>query len=148
MNASSNNWPAGVLGVLIGSGIVSIFLLDATPFAGATGPLVDFASLSRIVGEFTGFGFAVALLAFGLKRLVERVLERHPSAEQEAPVESVAPVKALAIATPRTYDATASDLDGPGPAGFAPVVCLTEAQVDRARARRVREERRSAPQSA
>ena len=146
MKTSVNNWLAGAIGVLIGLGIVAAFFGGATPFADATGqPLLDFASLSRAVGEFTGFGFSVALLAFGLKRLAERMLEQHPAAEQEAPLESVAPVMAITIASPRSYDATASDLDDSKLPAFAPVVSLTEAQVDRARSRRLRDQRRSAP---
>lgn len=146
MKAPSNNWLPGAIGVLIGLGIVAAFLGEATPFAKATEqPLLDLASFSRTLGEFTGFGFSVALLAFGLRRLADRLLERRP-AGQDAPIGTVAPVRA--ITTPRSYDATASELDDSRLPGFAPVVSLTEAQVDRARVRRLREERHSAPRSA
>ena len=149
MKTSANNWLAGTIGVLIGLGIVAAFLGDAAPFAGGTGhPLLDFASLSRAVGEFIGFGFCIALLAFGLKRLAERMLEQRPATKQEEPIESAARVMAITIASPRSYDATASELDDSRLPGFAPVVSLTEAQVDRSRARRLREERHSAPRSA
>jgi len=147
MKASSNNWLPGAIGVLIGLGIVAAFLGNATPFAGVTErPLLDFSSLSRAVGEFTGFGFSLALVGFGLRRLAERALERRPAGEQDTPIGSVAPIRA--IATPHSYDATASELDDSRLPGFAPVVSLTEAQVDRARARRLREERHSAPRTA
>jgi hypothetical protein len=147
MKASSNNWLPGAIGVLIGLGIVAAFLGDGTPFAGgAAQSLLDLGSFSRALGEFTGFGFSVALLAFGLRRLADRVLERRPAGEQDALIGSVAP--AIATTTPRSYDATASELDDSRLPGFAPVVSLTEAQVDRARARRLREERHSAPRSA
>ena len=147
MKASMNGWLPGAIGALIGLGIVAAFLGTATPFAGATGqPLLDLASLSRAVGEFTGFGFSVALLGFGLRQIAARILERRPAGEEGPLLESIAPVKA--IARPLGYDATASDLDASRLPRSAPVVSLTEAQVDRARAQRLREERRTAPKSA
>ena len=145
MNASSKNWLPGAIGVLIGLAIVGVFAMDVAPPASATPAQgwLDYASLGRAVGELTGLGFSIALLAFGLKRLVMRQVEQRGTQLREASIASNA--AAVAIVVPRIPDATASELDDDARVpGFAPVLSLTEAQVERRRAERQRQERRTA----
>ena len=137
MNASSKNRLPGALGALIGLAIVAVFAIDLAPPGSAAQGFPHAALLGRAVGEFIGLGFSVALLAFGLARLAARNVERRRVWLREASI-------AVALA-PRIYDATASELgDDAKLPGFAPVVSLTETQVERRRADRQRRERRSA----
>ena len=131
--------------MLIGLAIVGVFAMDVAPTASATlaQGWLDYASIGRAVGELTGLGFSIALLAFGLKRLVTRQVEQRRSPFREASIAGNAAV--VAIAVPRMHDATASELDDDVRApGFAPVLSLTEAQVERRRAERQRQEHRTA----
>ena len=147
MNASSKNRLPGAIGALIGLAIVAAFAMNATPtdpVALAQG-LLDDRSLGRAVGEFIGLGLSMALLGFGLKQLVMRNIEQHRAESREGSVVSEAAAPAVVIAVPRIYDATASELDDdPRRPGFAPVLSLTEAQVERQRAEQQRQKRRSA----
>jgi hypothetical protein len=147
MNASSKNRLPGAIGMLIGLAIVGVFAMDVAPPASATlaQGWFDYASLARAVGELTGLGFSIALLAFGLKRLATRQVEEHRTQLREASIGSNAAAPAVVIAVPRIHDATASELDDDARVpGFAPVLSLTEAQVERRRAERQRQERRTA----
>ena len=147
MNASSKNRLPGAIGMLIGLAIVGVFAMDVAPPASVTlaQGWVDYASLGRAVGELIGLGFSIALLAFGLKRLGTRLIERRRTEFREASIASHAAAPGFAIAVPRIHDATASELDDDARLpGFAPVLSLTEAQVERRRAERQRPERRTA----
>jgi hypothetical protein len=147
MNASSKDRLPGAFGVLIGLAIVSVFAMDVAPPASATlaQGWLDYASLGRAVGELTGLGFSIAVLAFGLKRLATRQVEQRRTQFREASIASNAAASAVAIAAPRIHDATASEFDDDARVPrFAPVLSLTEAQVERRRAERQRKERRTA----
>ena len=146
MNASSKNRLPGVIGVLIGFAIVGVFAMDVAPPASATlaQGWLDYASIGRAIGELTGLGFFIALLAFGLKQLATRQVERR-SGLREASIAGHAAAAPVAIAVPRMHDATASEFDDDARLpGFAPVLSLTEAQVERRRSERQRQERRTA----
>ena len=147
MNTSSKNRLPGAIGVLIGLAIVGVFAMDVAPPASATlaQGWLDYASIGRAVGELTGLGFSIALLAFALNRLATRQVEQRRTQLSEASIASPAAAQAVAIAVPRIHDATASELDDDARVpGFAPVLSLTEAQVERRRAERQRQERRTA----
>jgi len=150
MNATSNNWLAGAIGVLIGLAVVAAFLPDAPPATMALAqPLLDLGSLAWAVGEFTAVGFSLALLAFAVTRIAARIAQGRRLGRRTEPFAGAVAAPEVAAAVPQSYDATASELDDDAklPA-FAPVVSLTEAQVDRARAQQRQSERRAAPQSA
>ena len=147
MNTSSRNRLPGAIGALIGFAVVAVFAMDAAPpdSAALVQGWLDHAALGRTVGEFIGLGFSMALLAFGLKRLATRQVEQRRTGLREASIASNAAAPAVANAVPRIHDATASELDDDGRVpGFAPVLSLTEAQVERRRAERQRQERRAA----
>jgi hypothetical protein len=133
--------------VLIGLAIVGVFAMDAAPPASATlaQGWLDYASLARAVGELTALGFSIALLAFALNHLVTRLAEQRRTESREASIGSNAAAPAVSVAVQRIHDATASELDDDARVpGFAPVLSLTEAQVERRRAERQRQEHRTA----
>jgi hypothetical protein len=132
MNASSKNRLPGAIGVLIGLAMVGVFAMDGAPPASVTlaQGWLDYASIGRAVGELTGLGFSIALLAFGLKRLATRQVEQRRSPLREASIAGNAAV--VAIAVPRCT-MTASELDAMSGLRFAPVPA-PEAQVLRQRA--------------
>ena len=98
--------------------------------------------LGRVVGALIGASFAVGLLG---------TIAREALASRDY---SVRATRALAlerhtrtpaiIAMPRVADATASEFDDDRRPAFAPVVSLTEAQVERRRTQRQRQRRDSA----
>ena len=146
MNASSRTRLPGAIGVLIGFAVVAAFATDVTPSSsGALSQhLLDYASLGRAVGEFIALGFSLALLAFGLRRLTARKIEVCRAGLHEASIASDTVQAAAAITVPLITDGTSSEFDDSKLPGFAPVVSLTEAQVERQRAERQRQKRRMA----
>jgi len=88
--------------------------------------------LGRSIGALMGASFLVGLVG---------TLVRETWAGHFVKSETAAPA---AVAMPHVADATASEFDGDKRPAFAPIVSLTEAQVERARAERQRRTRREA----
>jgi len=98
--------------------------------------------LGRLVGTMIGVSFVAgiigALVRAGLARRGH--VRRTPPASL-LPREAPAPA---AVTMPHVADATASEFDGHAFPTFAPVVSLTEAQVERGRSARQQQKRREA----
>jgi hypothetical protein len=131
----------GVIGALIGIVIVATFAggVDSVDTSAAWQALSAGTSLGLAVVEFVALGFALGLLAFGVRRLAIRIsaVRRLAMRPAEDPVRGA--VVATIVAIPRLADATASEFDDASRAAFAPVTSLTEAQVERQRAQRRRD---------
>jgi hypothetical protein len=99
--------------------------------------------LGRLVGALIGASFMAGLAgtvvreSLARRRHVDRVAARQLVLERYTPEPVVA-------ALPVVLDATASEFDDDHPSAFAPVVSLTEAQVERRRAERERQHRYAA----
>ena len=126
--------------------------LSKSRITGAVGALVAFAGalllaaivvpadpLGRVVGALIGASFAIGLLGT-LAREALRRREYSIRAPRAFALERYAPTPAI-VATPRVADATASEFDGDRRPAFAPVISLTEAQVERRRQERSQERR-------
>ena len=136
MKTASRTWLPGTFGALVGIAIVAAFGSGMVPVQSGT-ILQAGASLGRAVAEFTAIGFALGFAAFGLRRLAAHVIEaRHLAVRAAATTrQTMMPVNVVTI--PRLVDATASEFDDGARPAFAPVTSLTEAQVERDRARRL-----------
>jgi len=129
MNTLSRNKLTDAVGV--STAIAGVLLLAAM--------VIPADPLGRLVGVLMG----ASLLTGIVGALVREGLARRHRVRRAAPLQREAPAPA-AIAMPRVADATASEFDGQALPAFAPVVSLTEAQVERARAARQRQKRREA----
>jgi hypothetical protein len=126
MKTLSQNWLIGAIGACaVVAGIALLVVVAASGDA-----------IGRSVGTLIGGGFALGVLGCGLKEaLARRDLHRL------APSASYAALPASIVAMPPTADATASEFDEIAQPAFAPVMSLTEAQVERQLAERRRQER-------
>jgi hypothetical protein len=131
----------GAIGALIGIAIVATFASGVVTVdsSAAWQALTAGASLGLAMVEFVALGFALGLLAFGVRRLAARL----SAARHLALLPAQDPVRGAVVATivsiPRLADATASEFDDASRPVFAPVTSLTEAQVERERAQRRRD---------
>jgi hypothetical protein len=120
----------GAIGALIGIAIVATFAsgVDSVDTSAAWQALAAGASLGLAMVEFLALGFALGLVAFGVRRLAARVIAARR-------------VEMLAAEEPRRGEvvATASEFDDASRPVFAPVTYLTEAQIERQRAQRRRD---------
>lgn len=129
MNTLSKNWLPNAIGVCAaGAGVA---LVVAVAASGDT--------IGRSVTALIGGGFAFGLLGSIVKAAVARRSDRHRVATQPG----YAPASATVIAMPPPTDATASEYDSTEPPAFAPVLSLTEAQVQRQRTERQSQQRRT-----
>ncbi len=127
-----------------------IRLLDAMGVCAAAGGLALLVavaaagdSIGRSVTAMIGGGFAFGMLGLGLKLAVAR-RRGVPEALHAASSASFAAAPAgLFVAMPPMADATASEFDEIRKPAFAPVVSLTEAQVERELAERRRQAQRA-----
>jgi hypothetical protein len=150
MNMDTNSNPVrAVLGVA-GIALIIALLWQAGPssstsvVAPAVSPLLSDGTLGRAVVEFIAAGVALGVLGVGVKLFAVRFGELRRAGSQRASVALPAPtVVELAAAF-----ATASEFDHVRQPGFAPIVSLTEAQVQRQREKRDRERRRATLNSA
>jgi len=136
MKRAFRTWLPGTFGALVGIAIVAAFGSGVAPVQSGT-ILQAGASLGRAVAEFTAIGFALGFAAFGLRRFVAHVIEARRRAVSAAATtrQTMMPVNVVTI--PRLVDATTSEFDDGARPAFAPVTSLTEAQVERERARRL-----------
>lgn len=128
----------GVIGALIGTVIVATFA-GGVDTSAAWQALSAGTSLGLAVVEFVALGFALGLLAFGVRRLAIRISAARRLAMRPAEDTVRGAVVATIVSIPRLADATASEFDDASRAAFAPVTSLTEAQVERQRAQRRRD---------
>ena len=135
MKRAFRTWLPGTFGALVGIAIVAAFGSGVAPVQSGT-ILQAGASLGRAVAEFTAIGFALGFAAFGLRRFVAHVIEARRLAMRTATAKSTALMPVNVVTIPRLADATASEFDDGARPAFAPVTSLTEAQVERERARR------------
>ena len=140
----------GAIGALIGIVIVATFAggVDSVDTSAAWQALTAGASLGLAMVEFVALGFALGLLAFGVRQLAARVsaARRLEMLAAEGPGRGA--VVATIVSIPRLADATASEFDDASRPAFAPVTSLTEAQVERQRAQRRRDYAGTSDQSA
>jgi hypothetical protein len=132
MTTPSKNWVPDAIG--IGTAAAGLALLVAV--------VASAAPIGLSVGALIGGGFVFGVLGCGLKEAAARRSVKRPAAPRAALAASDAPASAAIVAMPRV--ATASKLDAGEHPSFVPVTSLTEAQVERQRAERRRQERRSA----
>lgn len=130
MNTLSKNWLPNAIGVCAAAAGVALIVAVA-----ASGD-----AIGRSVTALIGGGFAFGLLGSIAKGAVARRSAKLGAATQRG----YAPACATVIAMPPPADATASEYEGTEPPAFAPVLSLTEAQVQRQRGERQRQHRRTA----
>ena len=95
-------------------------------------------AIGHSVGALIGGGFAFGVLGCVWKQAMARRADGHRAALHTMAEPSYA---AAILAMPPLADATASEFDERERTSFAPVVSLTEAQLDRQRERQVRDRR-------
>ena len=150
MDTKSNHLGA-VLGAA-GIALVSALLWQAASSpstsvaAQAVSPLLSDGTLGRAVVEFIAAGVALGVLGVGVKRFAVRLGELRRAGLQRPSVTLPAP--AATVVELAAAFATASEVDDVKQPGFAPIVSLTEAQVQRQREKRDRERRRATLNSA
>lgn len=135
MKTASRTWLPGTFGALVGIAIVAAFGTGVVPVQSAA-IMQAGASLGRAVAEFTALGFALGLGAFVFRRFVAHIIHARRLAIRGAAATGRAMMPANVVTIPRLADATASEFDDGVRPAFAPVTSLTEAQVERERARR------------
>lgn len=132
MSALSRNYLPGAIGAC--TVVAGLALLAAVAASGD--------AIGRSVVTLLGGGFALGVLAGVVRELVARSRGGYYAMSRTAPEASVATTSAAVVALPAFADATASEFDEVEQPAFAPVVSLTEAQVERQRAgQRVKERR-------
>ena len=103
-------------------------------------PLFVDATLGEAVVEFIALGALFGTLGLAVKLIAAHMSEyRRVALEQPASVAG----QGVVVALPATADATASEFDDIRRPEFAPVISLIEAQVQRQRANRARDEQRA-----
>ena len=133
MNTLSRNKLTDAVGActaIAGVLLLAAMVIPADPLGRLVGALIGASLVTGIVGAFVREGLAH-------RDHVRRTARRAALLQHEAPGPAV-------ILMPRVADATASEFDGQERLTFAPVVSLTEAQVERGRAARQRQKRREA----
>jgi len=113
-----------------GAGLVGLALLVVVAGSGD--------AIGHSVGALIGGGFAFGVLGCVWKQAVTRRADGHRAAVRAMSEPSYA---AAILAMPPLADATASEFDERERTTFAPVVSLTEAQLDRQRERQIRDRR-------
>ncbi|HTR59074.1 MAG TPA: hypothetical protein VMM27_12930 [Casimicrobiaceae bacterium] len=128
----------GVIGALFGIVIVATFSSggDSVETSATWQALSAGTSLGLAMVEFVALGFALGLLAFGVRRLAIRISAARRLAIRPAEDPGRGAVVATIVSIPRLADATASEFDDVLRPVFAPVTSLTEAQVERQRTQR------------
>jgi hypothetical protein len=119
------------------------FVGISTAFAGAlvlAAIVVPADPMGRSIGALLGASVLLGVAGTFVREALARREERRHAAQRELRTEAAVAVIPLA----RLVDATASEFDEQRQPTFAPVVSLTEAQVERQRAARQRSERNSA----
>src|SRR5262249_21997700 len=109
-------------------------------------PLLSDGTLGRAVVEFIAAGLVLGILGVGVKLFAARFGEFRRAGLPGTSVTVPAPAPTV-IELAAAY-ATASEFDDVKQPGFAPIVSLTEAQVQRQREKRERERRRATLSSA
>jgi hypothetical protein len=129
MNPLSRNKLTDAVGActaIAGALLLAAMVIPGDPLGRLVGALIGASLLAGIVGALVREGLA---LRDPVRRTARTVLSA-----REAPASVI-------LLMPRVADATASELDGQDLPRFAPVVSLTEAQVERGRAARQRQKR-------
>jgi hypothetical protein len=127
MNRLSENKLIDAIGAftaLAGAAVVAAIVVPADP-------------LGRVIGALLGASFLLAVAAL----LVREALGRGQGVRRPASGMLRSETAATVMPMPRLTDATASEFDDAVRPAFAPIVSLTEAQVERQRAPRRREQR-------
>lgn len=127
MNRLSENKLIDAIGVftaLAGAAVVAAIVVPADP-------------LGRVIGALLGASLLLAVAAL----LVREALGRGQDLRRPALGMLRSETAATVMPMPRLTDATASEFDNAVRPAFAPIVSLTEAQVERQRAARRREQR-------
>ena len=133
MNMLSKQWIPDLIGVC--AGLAGLALLVAVAGSGD--------AIGHSVGALIGGGLAFGVLGCVWKETVTRRGDRGQAARRAISQPSHAPASASIVAMPPLADATASEFDETRQAAFAPVVSLTEAQVERQRGRHSKDRRAS-----
>lgn len=127
MNRLSENKLIDAIGAftaLAGAAVVAAIVVPADP-------------LGRVIGALLGASLLLAVAAL----LVREALGRGQDLRRPALGMLRSETAATVMPMPRLTDATASEFDNAVRPAFAPIVSLTEAQVERQRAARRREQR-------
>lgn len=150
MDTKSNHLGA-ILGVA-GVALVSAMLWQTGPSpstsvaAQVVSPLLSDGTLGRAVVEFIAAGLALGMLGIGVKLFAVRFGELRRAGLQRTSV--TVPAAAPTVVELAAAYATASEFDDVKQPEFAPIVSLTEAQVQRQREKRNRERKRATLNSA
>ncbi|TMH29261.1 MAG: hypothetical protein E6H66_20230 [Betaproteobacteria bacterium] len=129
---------ARLMGAIGGMLYVAWTTADAATLHAFT-PLLADSTLGAALIEFVAAGAALGALGFVLKLVAARLSKRGRASSR--PASAPASDRDVVVALPAAADATASEFDDVRRPVFAPVISLTEAQVQRQRAARTRERR-------
>ena len=132
MNMLSKNWLPDAIGAC--AVLAGVVLLGVVVTSGD--------AIGTSVGALIGAGFLFGVLGCVGKQGAANRDHTRRAALRAMSQASDAPVPAALVMMPPVADATASEYDESEQASFAPVVSLTEAQVERQRERQ-RQERRA-----
>ena len=149
MRTPSKHQLPGVIGAVVGLAIVVMLASGAVPTD--SGPMQQLPlageNLGLGVAEFIALGFLLGLGAFGLRQLAVHINETRLRLPR---LDVVGDTLMAATSMPivRLPDVTASGFEDAANTAFAPVTSLTEAQVQRKRAPRKREEPRTTSKGA
>ena len=133
MNMLSRNWLPDAIGAC--ALVAGLALLGVVLASGD--------AIGTSVGVLMGAGFVAGVLGC----IGKQALTSFSAPRRAMPQAGRAPAQPALVAMPPVADATASEYDEPEQTSFAPVVSLTEAQVERQRGR-PRETRRVTPNRA
>ena len=133
MTTLSRNWLPGAIGAC--AVVAGLALLTAVVASGD--------ALGNSVAAIIGGGFALGVLGCGLKEIAARRRGGGYAMPRAAAPASYAALPVTIVPLPAIADATASEFDEVARPAFAPVVSLTEAQVERQRAGKRAQERRA-----
>ncbi len=127
MNMQSKQWLPDLIGAC--ASLVGLALLVVVARSGN--------AMGYSVGALIGGGFAFGVLGCVAKEVVTWRGDRRQAALRAMSRPSHALVSASFVAMPPLVDATGSEFDVGQPPAFAPVLSLTEAQVERQRERQI-----------
>jgi hypothetical protein len=148
MTSSKNQLP-GAIGAVIGLAIVAVFASGAMPTDSGVMQQLLFTgeNLGLGVAEFLALGFLLGLGAFGLRQLAVHIHEtRFKLRRADAASDTVMAATSMPIV--RLPDVTVAGFEDAANTAFAPVTSLTEVQVQRKRAERKQDERRTTSKGA
>lgn len=131
MNMLSKNWLPDAIGacaLLAGLALLGVVLASGD-------------AIGHSVGGLIGTGFLFGVLGCVGKQALASRSEGRRAAERALSQASPAPALGSLVVMPPVADATASEFDASEQASFAPVVSLTEAQVERQRGRQGQQRR-------